>query len=130
MLFIVFFIIVFLTGVIYTLLYDTNNPHTHSDSTEVVSKNNDEVIALWTLVGLITLLVIIFCVIFILNFKGIYNIKPNIIPYIATVCFGILSIVSTGISWDYFGSRYRDTEKNSFMALTLIQIISLLYFIS
>lgn len=127
LIFIVFYSVTFMTVSLYTIIYDTNNNHSDSDSKELITKNNDEIIALWTLMGLLVAMVIILCTLFIVNHKVKTIESIDRIPHIVSICVGILSIVATGISWDYFGSRYRDPEKNIFMTLTLVQIISLLY---
>ena len=126
--FIIIFIIITLSVSVYTVTYEIENKDLTYDTK---TKNETDIIIIWVLIALMVSFIIFLIILTILyyNIRG----KPEFEKYkyynnekiqmTPGLIFGLFSIVSSLISWDYAGRNSLYPQKEIFFFLTILSII-------
>lgn len=125
---ILFFILfnIVISSYIISINFDVNK---NNLSIENININLSEVIWYWTIIGITALCLIVFSIVVIVNYK-MNNTKLNLSKYnidkiknLAIVFFGLVSICSSLIAWEYFGRNGLYNQKNIMIISTIVLIV-------
>lgn len=127
--FIIIFIIITLSVSVYTVTYEIENEDLTYDTK---TKNETDIIIIWVLIVFMVSFIIFLTILAIVYYK--IRFKPEFKKYIdyynnkkiqmvPGLIFGLFSIVSSLISWDYAGRNSLYPQKEIFLFLTILSII-------